>query len=208
MLKVDLKLSKGERNVEFSEIHKKVILNGANLLIDVLNNPNFEVEVKNYTWKKSRGPLQERYNHTTDSRELVFKKIASGDDKFSSDDINNDRQIGDNDIDIHILPYKTNVNIVGKTYPNNPKTWINLNNLDAKIRKYELDVVSAFVAQNMIHEYCHNLGYGHKGNNPRKFNNKHSVPYAIGEIVGGFLIPQGFIMPENEIIYSISENNR
>lgn len=202
MLKIDLKLSKGERDLEFSELHKEIITKGANLLIEFLNDKKFKIEVESYTWKKGRGTLQKNYNHTLDSRELVFRKIASGDDKFSTTDINNNRQVGDNDIDIEILPYKTKISIVGKTYPNNPKTWINLNNLDAKIKKHSVEIVAVLVAQNMIHEYCHNLGYGHKGNNPKKFNNQHSVPYAIGNIVGRYLLPKGFIGIEEEIIYS------
>ena len=31
----------------------------------------------------------------------------------------------------------------------------------------------------MIHERLHVLGYGHKGNNPAKYNNRDSVPYKV-----------------------------
>jgi hypothetical protein len=64
--------------------------------------------------------------------------------------------------------------VLGYTYPNSVKQWVYSWVLRTDYRK---------VAGNLIHEWCHKMGYTHawKYNSTRK----HTVPYAVGDFVSG-----------------------
>lgn len=180
MLKIDLKFGVDNKNLEFTINQKELIEQSGNFLIQILNSESFEKQIKNYKWKGN-----ERFNHTKDSRTAIYTKLLSGNDNFIDEFIDDQNQLDDKDLDIWVFPYKTKTDIVGRTFGYTYRTWINLNNLNYKIKKYENypTLLYALISQNLIHEYCHNLGYKHKGNKRNKHNNIYSVPYGVGDII-------------------------
>lgn len=66
--------------------------------------------------------------------------------------------------------------VLGYTYPNSVKQWVYSWLLRTDYRR---------VAGNLAHEWCHKMGYGHEF----RYNStrKHTVPYAVGDFVGGIV---------------------
>ncbi|WP_190808707.1 hypothetical protein [Flagellimonas sp. S3867] len=189
MLEIDLKFDIGKNKLEFTKDQKELIRESSNSLLEILNSRDFENEVIRYSWKGKEG-----FNHTKDSNSVIYKKILSGDDKFVDKYPDDQNQLGDNDLDVWVIPYKAKRNKVGKTYKGTYKSWININNLNYRMNKYKNNpqLLHSLVSQNIIHEYCHNLGYEHIGNERNKNNNIYSVPYAIGGIVKNLLTQKLF----------------
>lgn len=78
-----------------------------------------------------------------------------------------------NTMDAEVELYFDAGNVVGYTYPNTPRIWVNT--------KYFTSYTLASVARNLFHEWMHKLGFNHAStwSASRDF----SVPYAIGTIV-------------------------
>ncbi|WP_408097165.1 hypothetical protein ACJVC5_19200 [Peredibacter sp. HCB2-198] len=79
-----------------------------------------------------------------------------------------------NIMDAEVELYYENNNVVGYTYPNTRRIWVNT--------KYFNSYTAAGVAHNLFHEWLHKLGFTHAVNYTSSRNS--SVPYAIGNIVG------------------------
>jgi len=184
MITFDLKFGIGSNNLEFSEEYKSLINNSCEILIEVINSTEFQNDVLEYKWQHKRRGYISGFNHTNASRSEVLNKLLSGNDKFS-DEFNDDHNvINDGDIDIWIFPYYAKRKIVGSTNPSTYRTWLNLNYWNRRIITNKINPIltKIEIAENILHEYCHNLGFGHKGNKPHKHYNRHSVPYALGDI--------------------------
>lgn len=93
----------------------------------------------------------------------IYNLFMSGKDQYSG---------ADNDLDIKITIYYANNRTVGYTYPNTNRTWINRK----FFQYYSIDKI----VNNLVHEYCHNIGFTHPSSGYSQFN----VPYAIGNIAG------------------------
>jgi hypothetical protein len=76
----------------------------------------------------------------------------------------------DNEVDVFITMYYKNNKVVGYTYPSTDKTWVN----SKFFNKYSY----ASIAANLIHEWLHKLGFGH-----RSASEHTSVPYGVGYLV-------------------------
>lgn len=151
------------------------------LLQRAVNSDKFENKVKTYSyghWYKS-GPWWRRRKRWHDvqnfkrnngySREYIYHLFKSGVDLYNPDP--------DHDLDLFLTAYYTRTNTIGYTYPSTYRTWVN--------RKYfgywlQSPVGRCNIVGNIIHEYMHNLGFGHSStwNSTRK----HTVPYAFGYI--------------------------
>ena len=196
MIQIDLKIGKGKRGIEFSLEQKQVITNAALVLQKVLNSSEFKDAILNYHWKHKRKGKVEKFNHTKHSRKKIYNVIMSGNDKFSEEFKDDSNVIGDQDMDVWVHPFKVKPSIVGATKKKTHKSWINMANLEnRKLANEAAPFVTVIeIAMNLIHEYCHNLGYKHRGNRYDKHNNLYSVPYAVAEIVNqlahGFYVPQ------------------
>lgn len=96
------------------------------------------------------------------SNEKIYEYLKSGRDKFNVKK--------DFDIDIDVTLYNNpDSNVIGFTYPNTWRTWINKKYLDSESHK--------FLAGHILHEYLHNMGFNHYGEHST------SVPYQLGELV-------------------------
>jgi len=167
---------------------------GVQNALAAINSEEFEQAVLNYQWKDEvftqlnfKSPHIEYIDHETGkkvyrtemSNEEIYDLIMSGWDKF--------HQTYDGDIDIEShLHFKRWSSAIGHTYPSTFKTWLNTKFWTGS----EKDII-ALIAGNIVHEYMHNLGFGHAYKwNPTR---DHSVPYAIGtiirQIIDGSFIP-------------------
>jgi hypothetical protein len=77
-------------------------------------------------------------------------------------------------MDAEVELYYANTNVVGYTYSNSRRIWVNT--------KYFNSYTAAGVAHNLFHEWMHKLGYAHDSN--WTINRDFSVPYALGNLVG------------------------
>jgi len=184
MVKFDLKFGTGENGLEFSPEYKTLIENSCKILVEVINSKVFEDKVLGYSWVHKRKGRINQFNHTFVDRAKILQMIRSGDDNFIDEYSNDNNERGDMDIDIWIIPYFGKRRVIGMTNPTTYKTWLNLAywNDRIMINKINPFYTKLEIAENIIHEYCHNLGFNHKKNKKHKYNNIHSVPYAIGVI--------------------------
>lgn len=76
----------------------------------------------------------------------------------------------DGKIDVDVVMYDENNNVVGYTNPSTVKTWLN--------NKFFKKYTHAEVACNLFHEWLHKLGFDH-----RSATDYTSIPYALGYLV-------------------------
>jgi len=167
---------------DFSEYEKdKFMFEVVPLLEVVANSVDFRERVLwyNYRYTIKTGPwyrrrttvkLSEGFKGANgDSNSEIYEKFMSGAD--------NHNMAKDKDLDLFLTLYYSARNVVGYTYTSIFKTWVN-----SKFFKVWLRSKSGQcnIVGNVIHEYMHNVGYGHavKNNSTRK----HTVPYAYGNI--------------------------
>lgn len=79
-----------------------------------------------------------------------------------------------NQLDAEVELYYAATNVVGYTYPNTNRIWVNT--------KYFNSYTAAGVAHNLFHEWLHKLGFTHA--TTWSSSRDSSVPYAIGNIIG------------------------
>lgn len=139
--------------VNATEEEKTMFKGAANALEEALKDPIF--------WNK----VQAEYDDFLYKEGLSFnefkRKLLSGADKFN--------KLDDGDIDVHVTMYYSRKRVVGFTYPSTWRSWANRN----IYRNYDI----SDIAGNILHEYLHNLGYGH----PRA--NRRSLVYQMGYLV-------------------------
>jgi hypothetical protein len=134
----------------------------------VLNSKEFERKVKGYTWA-TKGRIFSGYLDTEDSPEEVYDAIMTGQDQFHTGQ--------DYDLDLFLTFYYSVTNVIGYTYPNTFKTWMNEKYFYRRLRTTE---GRAAIVGNIIHEYLHNMGYTHPYDPNPTWH--HTVPYAVGYI--------------------------
>ncbi len=121
----------------------------------VVNGDAFKQEVLGFKFQ-NRGGL---------SNQEIYDLFMSGSEVLQPQE--------DQEMDVDINMYYRNNNVIGYTYANTIKTWIN--------RKYYSLMSPDGIAANIVHEWTHKLGFGHDyyATEIRPF----SVPYAIGNMV-------------------------
>ena len=108
-----------------------------------------------HNFKHSLGRTSEEvYHHLMEAREA----LGYGTDRVA-------------DITL-VVDRRNKRSVVGYTYPNSVKQWVYSWVLRTNYKR---------VAGNLVHEWCHKMGYDHafRYNSTRK----HSVPYAVGDFV-------------------------
>lgn len=95
----------------------------------------------------------------------IYQKILDGAEKL--------QPTKDNEMDCEVEMYTASTNVVGYTYPNSKRIWVNT--------KFFNQYTPAGVARNLFHEWLHKLGFTHSSsyNSSRPY----SVPYAIGDMI-------------------------
>lgn len=127
----------------------------------VLTSPEFKERLLAYTFKGKIG-----FNdHSGLSPEAIYQKILD-----ASESLNPGK---DNCMNLELEIYHEANKTIGYTYPNVTRIWVN--------RKYFSRYSDVQVADNLVHEWMHKIGFEHsvKWDEDRK----HSVPYAVGYLV-------------------------
>lgn len=158
-LTVDIEDLKG-----FSASEKEKFLKAIKLCEKVINSKEFEQKITNYQWTSGGVNYNSFKNSEGLSNIEIFEKFKTGSDKFNKE--------ADGDIDVYSTLYYSWKSTIGYTYPNTYKTWIN--------KKFFNKFNEAEIIGNVIHEYMHNVGFGHAAKN--NSTRQHTVPYAYGYI--------------------------
>lgn len=139
------------------KVHKAV-----DLIKKVIATEKFRERVLNYTHLGKKSFVA---NHGFTNEE-IYQKILDAAETIGNKSKNNTMDV---ELELYFQATKT----IGYTYPNTTKIWMNTKYFD----KYTPEKV----ADNLMHEWMHKLGFTHDvvWNEDRD----HSVPYAIGYIV-------------------------
>jgi hypothetical protein len=146
----------------FTQVQESKILDAAELIKQVVASEEFKQAVLNHRWQ---GKKQFANNNGLSNR-AIYKRILE-----ASEGLN--RGI-DNTMNLQVVGYHAQNQVVGYTYPNVLTVWMN--------KKFLIGRQPHEVTVNMMHEWLHKLGFGHafKATPERPY----SVPYAVGYMMG------------------------
>lgn len=141
----------------------------------VLNSDEFRIWCINHSyekvtvtgklwWKRTYKQKVYGFHDTNMTGKQVYDEIMAGKEVLDP--------VEDQEADI-FLAVDRNKRVIGYTYPNTKWQWVYSWVLDSWGPKD--------IAGNLIHEWCHKLGYSHEYNYTQ--NRQHSVPYAVGYYV-------------------------
>jgi hypothetical protein len=146
----------------FSSEQEEKVQRAVEILKKVIATQEFKDRILNYSY---RGKKAFHDNHGL-SNEEIYKKILKG-----AEIIGNTKE--NNCLDVEIELYHQQTTTIGYTYPNTPRIWMNT--------KYFNKYTPVKVADNLMHEWMHKLGFTHA--TKWSVDRDHSVPYAIGYLV-------------------------
>jgi hypothetical protein len=128
----------------------------------VVGTEEFRKRVLDHTWNGVKTYVDNRGH----SNLTIYNNILDGGESL--------QPTKNNTMDMEVELYYANNSTVGYTYPNTRRIWVNQKFFD----QYNV----ASVANNLMHEWLHKLGYDHAQtwSTSRDF----SVPYGVGRIVG------------------------
>jgi len=140
----------------FTAVELVKLKTAAAILEKVVNSVEFKDRIL------SRQPFA---NNEGLTNQQIYDLIQTGKEILSPEE--------DHEIDVDITMYWKWGSVIGYTYPNTLKTWIN--------RRFYKQFDAVGIAGNIMHEYLHKMGFDHDFYNTAKRPN--SVPYAVGYLV-------------------------
>lgn len=151
--------------IGFTSRQEKKLHAASRLIRKIVRSHEFKERVLAHTWNGKKAFA----DNDGLSNEQIYRKIIEGSEKMNNLGANNT-------MDLEIELYTDNDSItIGYTYPSIVRIYMNRKYYN-KFRPYQ-------VADNMMHEWLHKLGFNHAiKNTPER---PYSVPYAIGYIVKG-----------------------
>lgn len=147
----------------FSRSQDEKVQAASALIRQIVASEEFKQKVLNYTFQGKK----QFFDNLGLTNEEIYQKIMEGSEKMTG--------LGKNaTMDLELELYTDHEsNTIGYTYPNIVRVFMNRKYFN-KFRPYE-------VADNMMHEWLHKIGFDHSVKvTPER---RHSVPYAIGYIV-------------------------
>ncbi|MDA8792529.1 hypothetical protein N9N67_04745 [Bacteriovoracaceae bacterium] len=131
--------------------------------LKIINSKQFKQAVLNHQYKDEKVFVQ---NQDLSNEEIYFSLLDGL-------EILDPNRSPDHEIDLKIKKYYKRTSTIGYTYPSSLVVNINL---------YHYRKMSeAKMAQNLIHEWTHKLGYKH--DRKRTSRRKYSIPYGVGYII-------------------------
>jgi hypothetical protein len=127
----------------------------------VVGTEEFRKRVLDHTWNGAKTYVDNRGH----SNLTIYNNILDGGESL--------QPTKNNTMDMEVELYYANNSTVGYTYPNTRRIWVNQKFFD----QYNL----ASVANNLMHEWLHKLGYDHA--QTWSTSRDYSVPYGVGRIV-------------------------
>lgn len=147
---------------QFSLTEEEKMQKAIEIIKLVVATEEFRSRVLNFTFEERKAFVDN--NGYTNSE--IYQKILDGAEKL--------QPAKNNTLDAEVELYYEASNIVGYTYKNTNRIWVN--------RKYFNSYTPAGVAHNLFHEWMHKLGFNHASS--WSVSRDHSVPYALGYLVG------------------------
>ena len=149
--------------IGFTGRQESKVASASRLIRKIVRSAEFKKAVVHHTWNGKK-TFSDNNGLTN---EQIYKKILEG----------SERQLNlgkNNTMDLEIELYTDNDSItIGYTYPSIVRIYMNRKYFN-KFRPYQ-------VADNMMHEWLHKIGFNHAvKNTPER---PYSVPYAVGYIV-------------------------
>lgn len=148
--------------VNFTEEQETKVQKAVTLIKKVISSQEFKERVLNYSYDGKTG----FYGNEGMSNEKVYQIILEGAERIGNTSKNNI-------MDVELELYNQTTNTIGYTYPNTVRIWMNM--------KYFTKYTPVKVADNLMHEWMHKLGFTHA--TAWSESRDHSVPYAIGYLV-------------------------
>jgi hypothetical protein len=149
--------------IGFSAKEEKKVHAASRLIRNIVRSAEFRENILNHSWK---GKKQFADNDGL-SNEEIYQKILQGSEKQIDLGPNNTM-----DLEIELYADYDSITI-GYTYPTIVRIYMN--------RKYFNKFRPFQVADNMMHEWLHKIGFGHSvKETPER---PYSIPYAVGYIV-------------------------
>lgn len=148
--------------VNFDSAQEQKIKKAIQLIKKVISSREFKTRVLNYEYQGKKIFID---NHGF-SNEEIYQKILDGAEIMGNTAKNNT-------MDVELELYHQKTKTIGYTYPNTVRIWMN--------KKYFSKYTPIKVADNLMHEWMHKLGFTHEVVWSK--DRDHSVPYAIGYLV-------------------------
>lgn len=148
--------------VNFDLHQEEKIINAVNLLKKIVTSEEFKKRILNYEYN---GKKQFHHNFGVTNEE-VYQRILKGAEILNGD-------MGNQTMDVELELYQQATNIIGYTYPDTKRIWMN--------RKYFKKYAIEKIADNLMHEWMHKLGFEHSVTWSKERD--HSIPYAVGHII-------------------------
>jgi predicted Zn-dependent protease len=146
---------------DFDEEQTNKMLDALERLELVINSEEFKQRILNHEYKGEKVFV----DNNGLSNEEIYEVIMKGAEDLAPKTVDV--------IDLDLTLYEKNNSVVGYTYPNTQRIWVN--------NKFFKTNSLAKVAKNVAHEWTHKLGFEHDFN--RTSSRNYSVPYAVGEII-------------------------
>lgn len=148
--------------VNFDNSQEQKVRKAVDLIKKVIVSKEFRDRVLNYEYNGEKKFVDNQGL----SNEDIYNTIFEGAEKIGNKNKNNT-------MDVELELYHQKTNTIGYTYPNTARIWINT--------KYFSKYTPIKVADNLMHEWMHKLGFTHATTWSKERD--HSVPYAIGYII-------------------------
>ncbi len=147
--------------LNMDELQKVKIRTAANLIKSVVTSEEFKKQILNHTYN---GQKAFKDNKGLSNLE-IYTIIQEGAETLSPE------KNSTMDVEIELFHEKTTT--IGYTYPHTGRVWMNT--------KYFDRYTPILVADNLMHEWMHKLGFEHEFKWSR--HREHSVPYAVGYLI-------------------------
>jgi len=148
--------------VNFSPEQEEKVRKAVVIIKTIISSNEFKERVLNYSYNGSK----KFYDNHGLSNEEIYQKILEGSEKMGNTAKNNT-------MDVELELYHQKTTTIGYTYPNTVRIWMNT--------KYFNKYTPVKVADNLMHEWMHKLGFTHATTWSK--DRDHSVPYAIGYLI-------------------------
>lgn len=146
----------------FNREQEEKVKKAVEIIKKVIGMKEFRDRVLNYSYKG----VNQFFDNKGMTNAEVYQTLLDGAEKVGNTSKNNT-------LDVELELYYQTTNTIGYTYPNTHRIWMNT--------KYFNKYTPIKVADNLMHEWMHKLGFTHAVTWSK--DRDHTVPYAIGYLI-------------------------
>jgi hypothetical protein len=150
------------RFVNFKEHQEDKVRAAISLIRKVITSPEFKDRILNHTYEGKKTFVDGQGLSNAE----IYRKIIEGAEKMG-------RNTPDGVMNVELELYHSPSKTIGYTFPDTNRIWMNT--------KYFNRYTPVKVADNLMHEWMHKLGFTHEMKYSERRN--YSVPYAIGYLI-------------------------